>query len=187
MLIGRKQAIPSSEITDERLYRAFMERRGFLKAAAGFGFALSLGRWSDALGAVTQPDRAFERVTKSPLSTDETATPFEDVTHYNNYYEFSTDKEEPASLAKNFQTRPWAVTIEGAVLKPGVYDVDELIKPFALEERVYRLRCVEAWSMVVPWIGFPLRDLLQRIQPTSKAKFVEFVSPHDPKRFPGQR
>jgi sulfoxide reductase catalytic subunit YedY len=187
MLIGRPRDIPSSQITDERLYRAFVERRGFLKVAAGFGVALSLGRWADALGAVSPDERAFDRVTKSPLSTDEAPTPFKDVTHYNNYFEFSTDKEAPAVLAKDFQARPWPVTIEGAVAKPGVYDVDELIKPFSLEERVYRLRCVEAWSMVVPWVGFPLRDLLQRIQPTSKAKFVEFVAPHDPKRFPGQR
>jgi sulfoxide reductase catalytic subunit YedY len=186
MLIGRSRDIPSSEITDERLYRAFLGRRGFLKTAAGFGVALSLGRVSDALGSPTA-DQAFERIVKSPLSTDEPATAFEDVTRYNNYYEFSTVKEAPAMLAKNFQARPWTVAIEGEVAKPGVFDVDELIKPFTLEERVYRLRCVEAWSMVIPWIGFPLRDLLQRIQPTSKARFVEFVAPHDPKRFPGQR
>jgi sulfoxide reductase catalytic subunit YedY len=187
MLIGRTRDIPLSEITDERLYRAFMGRRGFLKTAAGFWVAVSLGRIADALGAPGTTDRAFDRVAKSPLSTDETATAFDDVTSYNNYYEFSTEKEAPALLAKNFQARPWTVAIEGEVAKPGVFDVDELIKPFALEERVYRLRCVEAWSMVVPWIGFPLRDLLRRIQPTSRAKFVEFVAPHDPKRFPGQR
>jgi sulfoxide reductase catalytic subunit YedY len=187
MLIGRSRDIPSSEITDERLYRAFMGRRGFLKTAAGFGVAVSLGQISDAFGAAPTTDRAFERVTKSPLSTDEPATAFDDITSYNNYYEFSTEKEAPALLSKNFQARPWPISIEGEVANPGVFDVDELIKPFTLEERVYRLRCVEAWSMVVPWIGFPLRDLLQRIQPTSKAKFVEFVAPHDPKRFPGQR
>ncbi|MFZ5862922.1 MAG: protein-methionine-sulfoxide reductase catalytic subunit MsrP [Nitrospirota bacterium] len=187
MFIGRSRGIPSSEITDERLYRAFMGRRGFLKTAAGFGAALSLGRWSDAHGDNTLAEGAFGRVTKSPLSTNEPATSFDDITGYNNYYEFSTDKEAPALLAKNFQARPWTVAVEGDVTTPGVYDVDELIKSFTLEERVYRLRCVEAWSMVIPWIGFPLRDLLQRIQPTSKARYVEFTAPHDPKRFPGQR
>jgi sulfoxide reductase catalytic subunit YedY len=188
MLIGRPDQIPSSEITPERRYRAFMDRRRFLKTVLGAGAAASLYGIADlaeprpAFGAPS-----FKGIRRSSLSTDERQTSFRDVTTYNNYFEFSTEKDAPATLAKDFQPRPWAVAIEGEVAKPGVYDVDELIKPYTLEERVYRLRCVEAWSMVVPWIGFPLADLVKRVRPTGKATFVEFVGLHDPKRMPGQQ
>jgi sulfoxide reductase catalytic subunit YedY len=188
MLIKRANQIPSSEITPERLYRAFMDRRRFLKTALGVGAAASLCGIADLAGppaALAIP--SFKGVRRSPLSTDERQTSLRDVTTYNNYFEFSTEKDLPATLAKDFQPRPWTVAIEGEVARPGVYDVDELIAPYALEERVYRLRCVEAWSMVVPWIGFPLADLIKRARPTGKARFVEFVGLHDPKRMPGQR
>jgi methionine sulfoxide reductase catalytic subunit len=124
--------------------------------------------------------------TAGPFGTSEKQTPLQDITHYNNYYEFSTDKYEPADLAKNFQTRPWTVRVEGLVNKPQTFDIDTLLK-MPLEERVYRMRCVEGWSMVIPWVGFPLKSLLDQVQPASKAKFVEFTSLDDPKRFPGQR
>jgi len=124
--------------------------------------------------------------TKSQYSTTEKQTPFNDITHYNNYYEFSTDKYEPAELAKNFNPRPWTVKVEGLVNKPKTYDIDTLLK-LHLEERIYRMRCVEGWSMVIPWIGLPLSTVLNDVQPNSKAKFVEFTSLLDPKRFPGQQ
>ena len=110
-----------------------------------------------------------------------------DVTHYNNYYEFSTEKEEPAELAKNFKTRPWMVTIDGAVKKKQVLDIDSILKFSAPEERIYRHRCVEGWSIVVPWVGFSLSELIKRAEPLGKAKFVEFTTIHDPKQMPGQR
>jgi sulfoxide reductase catalytic subunit YedY len=126
--------------------------------------------------------------TKSPLSTTgEELTPFQDITTYNNFYEFGVDKDSPSANSKNFRTRPWTVTIDGAVRKGGKFAVDDLIKPYQLEERIYRLRCVEAWSMVIPWIGFPLGALLKQVEPTEKAKFVEFTTLQDPQQMPGQR
>lgn len=187
MLIGRPQ-IPSSEITPESLYRAGIDRRGFLRTVLGVGAAAAIVGVTDLVRPLPASTATpLKGVRKSTLSTDEALTSFRSVTTYNNYYEFSTEKEGPSALAKNFQPRPWSVVIEGEIAKPGVYDIDDLIKPFTLEERVYRLRCVEAWSMVVPWIGFPLADLIKRVQPTGKAAFVEFVGLHDPQRLPGQR
>jgi sulfoxide reductase catalytic subunit YedY len=188
MLIGRRHQIPSSAITSERVYRAFMDRRRFLKSALGLGAAASVAGIADLLelpSAWAAPP--LKGVRKSPLSTGEPLTSLRHITTYNNYYEFSTEKDLPAALAKDFQPRPWTVAVEGEVAKPRVYDVDDLIKPFALEERVYRLRCVEAWSMVVPWIGISMRDLIKRLGPTGKATYVEFIGLHDPERMPGQR
>ncbi len=129
----------------------------------------------------------FDGIRKSSFSTAETITPQKDVTHYNNYYEFSTEKDGPADLAKNFRTRPWKVKIEGAVEKKQELDVDEIIKMAPPEERIYRHRCVEGWSIVVPWIGFSLSELINRVKPTSKAKFVEFTTILDTAQMPGQR
>ena len=126
-------------------------------------------------------------VKKSSYTVPEDLTPLKDVTQYNNFYEFGTDKADPAKNAGTLKTRPWTIAIEGEVKKPKVFDIDELLKLAPLEERVYRLRCVEAWSMVVPWIGFSLSELIKRVEPTSKAKFVEFVSLHDPEQMPGQK
>ncbi len=188
MLIGRPNQIRSSEITPEHLYRASMDRRRFLQAVLSVGAVVSVSSVADLVAPPpASAAAALKGVRKSPLSTDEPPTSFRHVTTYNNYYEFSTEKDGPAALAKDFQPRPWSLAIEGEVAKPGVYDIDDFIKPFALEERIYRLRCVEAWSMVVPWIGFPLADLIKRVQPTGKARFVEFMGLHDPKRMPGQR
>ena len=117
----------------------------------------------------------------------EELTPFKDVTSYNNFYEFGTGKDDPAKNAGGLKTRPWTVTVEGEVKKPQVFDLDTLMKIAAIEERVYRLRCVEAWSMVVPWLGFSLAELIKQVEPTSKAKFVEFISLNDPSQMPGQQ
>lgn len=117
----------------------------------------------------------------------DTLTPYKDVTRYNNFYEFGTDKESPTRRAGSLKTRPWTISVEGEVQKPQTFDIDQLLKLAPIEERIYRLRCVEAWSMVVPWLGYPLAELIKQVQPTSSAKFIEFVSLHDPEQMPGQR
>src|SRR5208337_2286114 len=185
MLIKKSFDISSSEITPRRVY---LNRRTFLTGAATLAGATLLG---GRLRDVISPSVAAMAGTKlnytdGPFSTTEKQTPLQDITHYNNYYEFSTDKYEPADLAKNFQTRPWTVRVEGVVNKPQAFDIEALLK-MPLEERIYRMRCVEGWSMVIPWIGFPLKSLLDQVQPNSKAKFVEFTSLLDLKRFPGQQ
>jgi sulfoxide reductase catalytic subunit YedY len=173
MLISRRPDIPTSEITDEADY---VTRREFLKAA-GLGVAALGGlmpRGTLGLGDVFGGD-------------DDKLTPYDDVTGYNNYYEFGTDKEDPARNATGFRTRPWQVEVAGEVAKPAVYDLDDLLKGLTPEERVYRHRCVEAWSMVVPWMGIPLGRLIDRLEPTGKARFVEFTTLLDPRQMPGQR
>ena len=114
-------------------------------------------------------------------------TPYKDVTTYNNFYEFGTSKEDPANNAKGLKTRPWSIVVDGEVKKPKTFDIEELLKMAPLEERVYRFRCVEAWSMVIPWIGFPLNELIKRVEPTSNAKYVEFISLQDQEQMPGQK
>jgi sulfoxide reductase catalytic subunit YedY len=178
MLIRRPPDIPSAELTDERVY---LNRRQFMAAVGGVGASLALGR----LGPFTGQGTGRGGLGVGP--GEDKLTPYESITHYNNFYEFGTDKEEPAELAKNFKTRPWKVEIAGEVKKPAVYDFDDLIKPFTPEERVYRHRCVEAWSMVVPWLGIPLGSLIKRLEPTSRAKYVEFTTLLDPAQMPGQR
>lgn len=117
----------------------------------------------------------------------EELTPYDKVTQYNNFYEFGTGKEDPAANSGSLKTRPWTIAVEGEVHKPTTFDIDQILKMAPLEERIYRLRCVEAWSMVVPWVGFPLAELIKRVEPTGNAKFVEFVSLYDPEQMPGQR
>jgi sulfoxide reductase catalytic subunit YedY len=126
-------------------------------------------------------------VRKSPLSTSEMANSYEDATGYNNFYEFGTDKEDPKANAQRFNPKPWTIKVEGLVKNPATIDLDTLIKPYALEERIYRMRCVEGWSMVIPWVGFPLADLIKRLEPQESAKFVEFATLLDASRMPGQR
>jgi methionine sulfoxide reductase catalytic subunit len=121
------------------------------------------------------------------LSTEESFTPYNDVTNYNNFYEFGTDKYAPATQAKAFRTTPWSVVVEGEIAKPAVYHLEDLLRPHPLEERIYRLRCVEGWSMVIPWVGIPLGEVIKRFDPTSKAKYVEFTTLYDPEQMPGQR
>ena len=187
MLIGKPSAIPSSEITPKA---AYLNRRNFLAGAAIAGAAAVTGvAFRDlAWPALTVCANAkIDGLQKSSFSTTEKETPYKDVTNYNNFYEFSTDKYEPAGLAKNFKTRPWTVTIDGEVKKKQVLDVDTIIKMAAPEERIYRHRCVEGWSIVVPWVGFSLSELIKRADPLPKAKFVEFTTLYDPKQMPGQR
>jgi methionine sulfoxide reductase catalytic subunit len=187
MLIKKSAEIPSSEITPKSLY---LNRRKFLAGTALAGAAAAA---SISLGELVSPSMAVQAnakidgIKKSSFSTNEAITPYKDVTNYNNYYEFSTDKYEPAGLAKNFKTRPWTVTVDGAVEKKQVLDVDTIIKMAAPEERIYRHRCVEGWSIVVPWVGFSLSELINKAKPTGKAKFVEFTTIEDPKQMPGQR
>jgi sulfoxide reductase catalytic subunit YedY len=187
MLIRKPADVRSSEITPKSLY---LNRRKFLEgtALAGAAAVAGVGLREFASPAMTaQANAKIDGIKKSSFSTNETITPYKDVTNYNNYYEFSTDKYEPASLAKDFKTRPWTVTIDGAVEKKQVLDVDTIIKMAAPEERIYRHRCVEGWSIVVPWVGFSLSELINKAKPTSKAKFVEFTTIEDPKQMPGQR
>jgi sulfoxide reductase catalytic subunit YedY len=184
---------PPDEITPEPL---FWRRREFLKDALLFT-ATSVGVGAGLLSLIRgrprdEPPPApgdasrLDVAARSPLSTTEPSTPYRDVTSYNNFYEFGVDKDEPAALSRGFQSRPWTVAIDGEVGKPATVDVDELLRWFPLEERIYRMRCVEAWSMVIPWVGFPLRDLLARVEPTARAKYVAFTTLFDPKRMPGQ-
>ena len=181
MLIRVRKAseIKPSEITGRRVYEA---RRDFLKTAAGVALGAAVFGMPDAHAAVK-----LGNVGKSRYSTMESPNSLQDITSYNNFYEFGTEKEEPAQQAKNFITTPWSIAVEGEVAKPAVYQLEDFIKPYALEERIYRLRCVEAWSMVIPWVGIPLADIIKRLEPTSKAKYVEFVTLHDPKQMPGQK
>jgi methionine sulfoxide reductase catalytic subunit len=187
MLIKKAADIISSEITSKSLY---LNRRKFLAGAAIAGAATAIGaRLRDvALPSGTAfAANKIDGIQKSQFSTTEAVTPYKDVTHYNNYYEFSTDKQGPAELAKNFRTRPWKVKIDGLVEKKQELDVDTIIKMAPPEERIYRHRCVEGWSIVVPWVGFSLSELIKRVNPTSKAKFVEFTTLLDMTQMPGQQ
>jgi sulfoxide reductase catalytic subunit YedY len=191
MLIKKAGEIKSSEITDRSTY---LNRRNFMRAAALAGTTTATGllyRWLNPPVAQARPGEKIADVVQpasaAGLSTNEPKTPFKDITNYNNFYEFSTDKQGVADRAQGFVSRPWAVSVEGLVNKPKVYDLDELIKLIPQEERVYRLRCVEAWSMVIPWVGFPLATLLQKAEPASQARYVAFETLYDPKRFPNQR
>jgi sulfoxide reductase catalytic subunit YedY len=166
-----------SEITPPDLY---CRRREFLRLAAGASLA-ALAPASVLAGDKLQAAR------NKNYNLDEKLTPLEDLTHYNNFYEFGTDKEDPGKHAGSLKTRPWTVTVEGEVNKPKTFDLDDLLKLAPMEERIYRLRCVEAWSMVVPWLGYPLAELIKQVEPTGKAKFVEFITLHDPAQMPGQR
>ena len=180
MLIRRSGDIRSSEITPEQTY---LSRRQFMRASAGMGLGVALGASTLAV-ASTQDD--WKPKKKSPFDTDEELTPFKDVTAYNNFYEFGTDKSDPAEYSGSFKPRPWKVAVEGHVKKPAVYGLDDLLKPHTQEDRIYRLRCVEGWSMVIPWLGIPLKDVIKRFEPTSKAKFVEFTTVLRPEEMPGQ-
>ncbi len=180
MLIKKAPDIPSSEITPKDFY---LNRRRFMMGTAATVAGAALLRFAPLAEAGTK----IANLVKGPFATDEKLTPLKDITNYNNFYEFSTDKYEPAELAKNFRTRPWTVKVEGHVKKPKTYDVDAIIGMAPAEERVYRLRCVEGWSMVIPWIGFPLSTLIKQVEPTSKAKYVEFTTLYDPSQMPGQR
>ena len=177
MLICRPADIATSEITDPQLYR---ERRAFLAGTAGLIGAALLSETADAA-------TAFPNLRKSSFNTTEPLSSRADITTYNNFYEFGTDKSDPARNAHTLVTRPWTVQIDGEVKRAQTVDVDTLLRWSPPEERIYRMRCVEAWSMVIPWVGLPLAAIIKRAEPTSRAKYVEFTTLHDPKQMPGQR
>lgn len=185
--------IATNEITDRSLY---LRRREFLRGSAASAALLGAGAAcfdSSEAGSVTTTSedsrRTLENVepARAPFTTDEELTPRKDATSYNNFYEFGTDKSDPARYAGSMRTEPWSVIVEGEVDKPGKVGLEEWIAPHRLEERIYRLRCVEAWSMVIPWIGIPLGAMLARFAPTSRAKYVSFETLEDPQQMPGQR
>jgi len=176
MRIGKPRDLCSSEITSREVY---LNRRALLAGAAGLIGAATL--LPDDAAAAAIP------ASNSPLSTDEKPTSLKDVTSYNNYYEFGVDKGDPAANAHALTTTPWTVRIDGLVSRPADYALEDLIKPATLEERIYRMRCVEGWSMVIPWIGVPLGDILKRVEPLGSAKFVSFETVQRPSEMPGQR
>jgi methionine sulfoxide reductase catalytic subunit len=187
MLIKPRSDIKSSEITDKKLY---LNRREFIRTTTGTAVAAAAGMIGaealvEAKGA--PHGRKLPNIKKGAPSPDEKLNSWEDITSYNNYYEFGTDKSDPAATSGKFKTEPWTVTIDGECNKKGVWNLEDVLKGETLEERVYRHRCVEAWSMVIPWVGFPLANLIKRCEPTSKAKFVEFSTLYDPKQMPGVR
>src|SRR5580700_6659331 len=181
MLIKKAPDLTYADVTPKRLYRG---RRNFLFGLAVTGGAVwgykNIPRLLAGPATGSTPVK-LNGVIKGPYSTDEKQTSFNDVTHYNNYYEFGTGKEDPAKNAQNFQTSPWSVSVEGEVNKPRKFSMDEIMRLAPLEERIYRHRCVEAWSIVVPWIGYPLNVLIKAVEPTAKAKFVAFQSLYDAK------
>jgi len=189
MLIKKPEDIRSSEITSKSNY---VNRRQFITgavAAAGAAVAggLYLRSGSAAESHVEAAGTKLSGIVKSQYSTTEKPTSFKDITNYNNYYEFSTDKYEPAGLAKDFRTRPWSVAIDGMVKKPKTLDIDSILKLAPLEERIYRHRCVEGWSMVIPWVGFPLSALINKAEPLPSAKFVAFQTILAPDQMPNQK
>jgi sulfoxide reductase catalytic subunit YedY len=182
MLVRHPTDIPPSEITPRAVYE---QRRRFLKVSAGLAAVTVLGALplAPAVRAGIEPGE----IRKGPFGTDEKPTPLQDITTYNNFYEFGTDKRDPARHAHKLKTDPWSVTVEGLAAKTGTFTLEDILRPHAFEERIYRLRCVEGWSMVIPWVGFPLGDLLRRFEPLGSARYVEFETLHDPKQMPGQR
>jgi sulfoxide reductase catalytic subunit YedY len=180
MLIRKNNgfSLPDNQVTDEKVYRA---RREFIAKAGTLAAIVAMPSIVSA--------SLYDSAAKSTFSTDEELTPFQDITTYNNFYEFGTGKDDPAKYATNFpdKSEPWRVVIDGECDNPGAYDYDDLIRPFSLEERIYRLRCVEGWSMVIPWVGFSLADLIKQAKPNSKAKFVEFTTLYHPGQMPGQQ
>ena len=182
MLIRRPDDYKSSEITPEQ---HFVGRRKFLAAAGVLGIGAVAGFVPTACAQDSQDPQALGK--PYGLQKDDKPTPWIDVTTYNNFYEFGTGKGDPAENAKAFKPRPWTVMVDGLVAKPAQYQLEDFLKPMVIEDRIYRHRCVEAWSMVVPWRGIMLADILKRAQPTTQAKFVEMTTLYDPQRMPGQQ
>src|SRR5262245_52796613 len=182
MLIRRAPRFTASEITDPTLY---LSRRELIAgAAAALAMSPAVGTAAPPAAPALAPSAATRN---AAVSLSETPTKVEAATTYNNFYEFGVNKDDPARLAHTLRPRPWTVQVDGLVHKPKTFDIDDLIKLFPLEERVYSLRCVEAWSMVIPWIGFPLASVLKRVEPNGQAKYVEFTTLLDPNQFPAQK
>ncbi|TCK17421.1 sulfoxide reductase catalytic subunit YedY [Thiogranum longum] len=181
MLIRKPADLDESDVTP---YEIYQQRRKFMQSGlAVAGAALTGSLWlPSASAAIT-----IGEVKDGPFSTDENKTDRKDVLTYNNFYEFGVSKSDPFKTAHRMKTDPWSVEVVGECEKPGTFSLEDILAPHALEERIYRLRCVEGWSMVIPWIGFPLADLVKRFAPTSKARFVEFETLYDKKQMPGQR
>jgi sulfoxide reductase catalytic subunit YedY len=181
MLLRRDGDITSSEITPEHLY---INRREFIRSAssAGLGLASQL-----VLPEFLSSQDRWPRGKKGPYDTDEDSNSYKDITTYNNFYEFGVDKSDPAEKSAAFKPKPWSVRVEGEVRKPATYNLEDLVKPFRLEDRIYRMRCVEGWSMVIPWRGFPLADLVKKVEPTSRAKYLAFETVFRPEEMPGQK
>ena len=191
MLIRKQPDIRSSEITDEAMY---LRRREFIRFAGGLAVAAAgpllqaCGEDPMAAAPVVPPGQSpLANVKPRVVAIDEKLNTFEEITSYNNFYEFGQGKNDPARYAGRLKTSPWTVKIDGHCNKPADYHFEDLIRPHTLEERIYRLRCVEAWSMVIPWVGIPLADILKRAEPTGKATFVEFTTLHRPSEMPGQQ
>ena len=183
MLIRKAGDIRPSEITSESNY---LNRRDFIRAGAIAGGALIT---PNAIGAMI-PDAPMAKLTDvavSPYSTDETPNSYDDIATYNNFYEFGLGKDDPVKYAEDFKTRPWTIEVSGEAEKTGTFDFDDFIKPFDLEERIYRMRCVEAWSMVIPWVGISLAEVVKHFNPTSKAQYVAFETLNDREQMPGVR
>ena len=183
MLIRKPNDIRPSEITSEANY---LNRRDFIRASAIAGGSIIS---SGAIGAIMPSSRLapLENISKSFLSTNEIPNSFEDISTYNNFYEFGLRKSDPAANAASLKPRPWSIKVSGHAEKKGVFDFDEFMKPFDLEERIYRMRCVEAWSMVIPWVGISLAEVVKHYQPTSKAKYISFETLEDREQMPGQK
>ncbi|MEE8605607.1 MAG: protein-methionine-sulfoxide reductase catalytic subunit MsrP [Candidatus Aminicenantaceae bacterium] len=182
MLVKKGLDIKSSEITPKKLY---MNRRKFIASSAAVT-GLGLVKPS-ALFSLQEQEKQLKIAKKGEYTVDESLTSYEQATGYTNYYEFSPSKREVIKLAKGFKTRPWEVSVEGEVEEDLKFDIDEIVNMFPLEERIYRWRCVEAWGMIIPWIGFPLAEFIKKCSPTSNAKFVEFTTISDRKQMPGLR
>jgi sulfoxide reductase catalytic subunit YedY len=176
MLIRHAPDLKDHDVTDQGLY---LRRREFIAAGAASGAALAL--------VAGQAEAAPLKYSPNKMPISDKATPLKDITSYNNFYEFGVNKDDPGANSKAFNPRPWTVSIEGMVKKPQRIAIDDLIKRYPLEERIYRMRCVEAWSMVIPWVGFPLAKLIKDVEPTGQAKYVAFETLYDPRRMPGQR
>jgi sulfoxide reductase catalytic subunit YedY len=189
MLIKKPEDIKSSEITDKNLY---LSRRSFMRGAAIAASTTATGLLYRRLTAPVRRAESGDATASGEAAQaarqidGEKATSYEDITNYNNFYEFTTNKQAVAKKAKGFVTRPWTVSVEGLVHKPKDFDLDDLLKLSPPEERIYRLRCVEGWSMVIPWLGFPLAQLLKQVEPNSSARYVEFTTLYDPERMPNQ-
>lgn len=183
MSIYTDRSIKPSDITPREIFEG---RREILKTAAAGGLGLVLGSWAgrEALASNPQAQKLNAIVNPAFLAKDE-ITSYKDVTSYNNFYEFGSSKSDPAARAHNLKTRPWTVTVEGLVKKPAEFSLDDLLKLAPMEERIYRMRCVEGWSMVIPWDGYPLSKLLKKVEPLGSAKYVEFTSLADPKQMVG--
>ena len=195
MLIKQNATLPEHQITDEKTHHArrdFLARCGHFASLSLLGGLAACGKEANSAAESTSvaPQWLMQQISKArpaqaPFITDEPRTPFEDVTRYK-VHEFGSDKGDPARNSSKFKSDPWSLVVDGACQKPGRYALEDLLKPHLLEERIYRLRCVEAWSMVVPWVGLPLAELLRRFEPDSRARFVRFETLYDPEQMPGQ-